>query len=246
MPYTKKPKMIVFDVGGTLFHDGVCIPEDGFRGLLEHADNPAVTDAKTMADLWDRILDEFDMTNTSRNGYSIEIALPGILKYVAMQTGLKFSIPMAQQEEIFDRYNSTRFLTAGITDLLRNLDAMGVRTAVISNNMMSGEGLALSVARWIPEAKMEFCLTSADLLLAKPWGDLFTAAAKFAGVNPSDCWYCGDGRRPDVDGARNGGMVPVLYDIHGTLPAELRTDGGNGPYLAVNHWDALGNILKNL
>ena len=59
MSYTKKPKMILFDVGGTLFNDGRCDPLAGFQGLISHADNPQVGDAGKMAKYWDELMDDF-------------------------------------------------------------------------------------------------------------------------------------------------------------------------------------------
>lgn len=246
MPYNKKPKMILFDVGGTLFDDGRCIPAEGLSHLRLAADNPEVTDDKTLAGLWEKAMNELDVPRLSRSGYELDIPLSCVLKFVAMQAGLKFSISAAHREEIFDRFNSTRELTPGISELLSRLDAAKIRTAVISNNMMSGEGLALSVSRWIPESKMEFCLTSADLLFSKPCPDLFLAAAGFAGLAPADCWYCGDGRVPDVEGAFAGGMTPVLYSPDAARPFEMRSDAGKGEYLAVSSWSVLGDMISEL
>lgn len=246
MSYTKKPKMILFDVGGTLFDDGSCIPAEGLGHLRLAADNPEVTDDKTLAGLWNRAMNELDVPRRSRSGYELDIPLSCVLKFATMQAGLRFSISAARQEEIFDRFNSSRELTPGISELLSRLDSAGIRTAVISNNMMSGDGLALSVSHWIPESKMEFCLTSADLLFTKPCPDLFRAAAGFAGLSPADCWYCGDGRVPDVEGAFNSGMTPVLYCPTAPRPSEMRSDAGRGEYLTVSSWSVLGDMISRL
>ena len=40
----KKPSMILFDVGGTLFRDGKCNFRDGLSALRKAALNPEVTD----------------------------------------------------------------------------------------------------------------------------------------------------------------------------------------------------------
>lgn len=246
MSYTQKPRMILFDVGGTLFNDGLCNAQAGFEKLVGYAENPEAGDPVRMAQLWEKLIGEVTSRTTIISGYGVDMPLYSILKYAGMNCGLKFSISPAQQEELFDRFNSTRELTPGIGKLLQDLNEMGIRTAVISNNMMSGESLAMAIEHWLPEAKMEFCLTSADLQLCKPWGGLFETAAAFAGVDTADCWYCGDGRIPDVDGARNGGMTPVLYDAKSDIPMEFRTDGNRGAYMTVNHWDELGEFLKKL
>ena len=134
----------------------------------------------------------------------------------------------------------------GVNSLLEKLGDMGIRTAVISNNAMSGESLGIAINRWIPENKFEFFLTSADLLLTKPDKSLFVAAANYAHLETEKCWYCGDGRIPDVDGGKNSRMMPVLLDRKSEIPLEWRTDGGRGEYLTVNHWNELEKYLLSL
>lgn len=245
MSYGKKPKMILFDVGGTLFNDGRCNPADGFSKLISAAKNPDITDADSLASLWDRYTEEVCGVK-SKSGITLDAPLSAVIKYASMTSGLHFDISMAEQEEIFDRFNSTRTVIDGVPELLAELDALGIRTAVISNNMMSGESLTLAIKHWIPSANFEFCLTSADLLFTKPSKNIFSAAAGYAHLDPADCWYCGDGRIPDVDGAKNSGMTPVLLDEKSALPYEMRTDGGNGEYLAINHWNVLNELLQKL
>lgn len=158
MSYNKKPEMILFDVGGTLFDDGKCIPIDGLAQLRLAAENPDVTDDATLAALWDEYMDEVFTGLKSKSGTFLDFHLSAPIRYVTMKTGLHFSIPMTQQEEIFDRYNSARKVIDGVPELLETIHNLGIRAAVISNNVMSGEGLALAVKRWIPTSKFEFSL----------------------------------------------------------------------------------------
>ena len=211
MAYDNKPKMILFDVGGTLFNDSRCIPADGFENLRKYALNPEVTDGKTLGEYWDKYLDDVSSIK-SKSGTTLDIPLSSVIRYAAMNTGLKFSISVAEQEEIFDRYNSTRKVLDGIPELLDKLDKHGIRTAVISNNMMSGESLSLAVKRCIPNSKFEFCLTSADILFTKPSSDIFACALSYSSLKPDECWYCGDSKIPDVYGSSRYGITPVLID----------------------------------
>lgn len=246
MDYNKKPKMVLFDVGGTLFDDGRCIPEDGLAKLRLAADNPDITDDATLVALWNAYADEVYIGHRSKSGTVLDLPLSAILKFITMKAGLHFHISMPEQEEIFDRYNSARTVMGGIPELLTALHEQGIRTAVISNNAMSGDGLALAVKRWIPEEKFEFFLTSADVSLCKPDQAIFEAAAAYAFLPASDCWYCGDSKIPDVDGARHSGMAPVLLDTKSGIPFEMRSDGEKGDYLAVNHWDVLKKHILSL
>lgn len=245
MPYNKKPEMILFDVGGTLFSDGKCSPEDGFEKLRHSAVNPDVTSGAELASFWNKYLNEVGGIK-SRTGITLDIPLSAVIKYAAMNTGLHFDISVAEQEELFDRYNSSRKVIDGVPELLETTDKLGIRTAVISNNMMSGESLSLAIKHWIPSAKFEFCLTSADILFTKPSENIFIAAAKYAHLDPSDCWYCGDGRIPDVGGAFGSGMTPVLLDESSLIPIEIRTDGGHGEYLTINNWNKLTELLLTI
>ncbi len=242
--YNKKPKMILFDVGGTLFEGGKFSALNGLAQLRKRAVNPEATDDEALARMWDEYMAEIG-SHWSESGIKLDMPLTSALKYITMNAGLRFDISMAEQEEIFDRYNSERRVFDGIPELLDALKEKDIRMAIISNNAMSGEGLALAIKQWIPTAEPEFVLTSADLLFAKPDKSIFIAAANYAHLDPADCWYCGDGRVPDVDGSFNSGMVPVFYDQKSSVPTEMRTDGGRGEYLAINHWNELTKIIKS-
>lgn len=245
MAYDKKPKMILFDVGGTLFNDGKCIPADGFEKLRQYAVNPEVTNGKALGEYWDEFMNDVSGIK-SKSGTTLDIPLSSVIRYAAMNTGLKFEITDAEQEEIFDRFNSERTVLDSLTELLETLDSLGIRTAVISNNMMSGKSLALSIKHWIPSAKFEFCLSSADILLTKPDKRIFMTALNRAGLEPSDCWYCGDNVIPDVYGSSSCGMTPVLIDEKSDIPFEFRSDEKCDKYLTVNNWKHLADFIKNI
>ncbi len=244
MAYNRLPKMILFDVGGTLFDDGRCNPAQGFEKLRLCAVNPDATTAEKLAEYWDKYLDEVSGIK-SKTGITLDAPLSAVIRYATMNTGLKLNNPMAEQEEIFDRYNSTRAVIDGTVELLNTLNSLGIRTAVISNNMMSGEGLSLAIKRWIPTSNFEFCLTSADLLFTKPSKNIFLAAVNYADLDPSECWYCGDGKIPDVDGSSSCGMKPVLLDKESAIPFEYK-ENQNGEYLTVNSWNILNDIILNI
>ncbi|MBR4858383.1 MAG: HAD family hydrolase [Clostridia bacterium] len=239
MSYTEKPDMILFDVGGTLFNDGRCNPADGFEKLRRYALNPEAANGNILSEYWDEYL-EFISDS------SLETPLSAVIKYATMNTGLVFDIPMAEQEEIFDRYNSSRSVIDGVPELLDTLDSLGIRTAVISNNMMSGESLKQAIERWIPSAKFEFCLTSSDILFTKPSKNIFIAALKYAGLEPSRCWYCGDSVIPDVYGSSLCGMTPVLLDMNASSPLEFRSDCNCSNYMTINNWNVLKNYISEI
>ncbi|MBO5859144.1 MAG: HAD family hydrolase [Clostridia bacterium] len=232
-----KPQMIIFDVGGTLFSDGNFNATEGLEQLRIAAVNPEITSAEIMSYHWNQYI------NDIRQSFcQLEIPLSSVLKFVAMKTGLQFDIPMYKQEEIFDRFNSSRSVIDGVEELLKTIKSLGIRSAIISNNMMSGESLEESIKLWIPESDFEFCLTSADLLIKKPDKKLFEAALNFAGVNACDCFYCGDGFIPDVCGSLKSGMNSVLLDVKSDVSFEIR-NYENKQYIAVNNWNNFSEYL---
>lgn len=245
MAYDKKPQMILFDVGGTLFRDGKCIFRDGLSALRQAAINPDVTDDDTLEKMWNEYHDEISWNFKSQSGAVLDMPLSAGIKYVTMMTGLRFNKSIAELEEIFDRFNSTRELMPGIRELLETLEKNGIRTAVISNNAMSGEGLALALDRWLPENNFEFSLTSADVLFAKPCKSIFHCAVNSAGLAPSACWYCGDSFTPDVLGGSGAGLSPVLIDEKSGCGLEKRYDEKAGEYITVKDWYSLKNYIEN-
>lgn len=236
-----KPSMILFDVGGTLFRDGKCNFRDGLSALRKYALNPDITDDDTLLGYWNDYLGSFGKGISAGDGTSLEIPLSAMIKAATMKAGLKFDIDIFAQEEIFDRFNSTREVKEGIPELLALLKEKGIRTAVISNNAMSGESLALAIKRWIPASEFEFCLTSADILFAKPHASLFVTAAKYAGLELSECWYCGDSMLPDIIGSGEAGMSPVLIYEGADEPVTC-TEG----YMLINSWNALTQYISEM
>ena len=235
-----KPKMIMFDVGGTLFNDGKFNAQDGFEKLRLSATNPEITSSAALAECWDEYIGDIN-----KEFENLEIPLFAALKYTAMKTGLHIDLPTFKQEEIFDRFNSSRYVIDGVNELLQTIKFSGIRTAVISNNMMSGESLYESLRYWIPEAEFEFCLSSADLLIKKPDNRIFEVALNYASVDACDCVYCGDGFIPDVCGSLSCGMNAVLIDKNAEKDFEIRTHEGK-EYIAVNNWFAFADYLKSL
>ncbi len=243
MLYNHKPKMFLFDVGGTLFADGKCNPAEGFEKLRHYALNPDVTSGEELAGYWNKYLAEVSGVK-SKSGIILDVPLASVIKYAEMNTGLVFDIAMAEREEIFDRYNSSRNVIDGVPELLEKLGSLGIRTAVISNNMMSGESLSLAIKRWIPTSEFEFCLTSADILFTKPSENIFIPALKYAGLEPEECWYCGDGIKPDIHGASACGITPVLLDMKSSTALEFRNDNVCENYLTVNNWNVLKDFIE--
>jgi len=233
-----KPKLVLFDFGGTLMIDGEFSLHSGMEKLRLAAENPDAATTEAMCGMFREMKNFADKINTNDSNCIMETPLSSIFRNIFACSGLRYAISLTECEILFDRSNSTRTAAPYIAELLTALHDAGIRTGVISNTVLSGEAMAAAVSEHIPNAGMEFIITSADYIFCKPSPYMFLAAAKTAGVEPGECWYCGDGLIPDVGGAHNSGMLPVLYDRKAVIPFECGECGGKEYYI-INSWTEL-------
>ncbi len=234
-----KPKLVLFDFGGTLITDSEFRLQPGAQALRLAADNPDVTTTEILGDLWRSLEDRLSHRARGEDaGFELDIQLSGILRNIFAVAGLRYSIDITQCEVIFDRHNSERTPTPYMAELLQTLGTAGIRTAVISNTVLSGAAMALTIKEHFPQSEMEFVITSADYMFCKPAPEMFVAAAKIAGLEPGECWYLGDTFGADVVGAHDCGMLPVLYESKSNTPFEMRERQGKA-YYVVNSWAEL-------
>ncbi len=234
----KKPKLVLFDFGGTLIRSSVFWLEKGMEALRLAATNPQATTTQEMCELWDFYHDRLMGREGGLSSDDLEAQLSTVFRNIFALTGLKYDIAMWECEAVFDKHNSDRQPTQDMAELLDAFDKAGIRTAVISNTVISGKAMEQAVNYQLPNNKMEFVLTSADYLFKKPHEDMFKAAAKIAGVEAEDCWYCGDSFDADVVGAHNSGMFAVHYDFKSDEAFTYMEYLGR-PYLRINSWKEL-------
>lgn len=97
----------------------------------------------------------------------------------------------------------------GIPELMRSLQAAGLRQVIISNKP---DAAAREIAdRYFPDFA-EFVIGEKDGLRRKPWPDMIFAAIERLGVPREECVYAGDSE-VDIDTARNAGIdcISVLW-----------------------------------
>ena len=250
MACDKLPRMILFDLGGTAIANGDDASDDlpaAMDRLRLAAVDPGAATAAQMCALWREFFAETKGGDRrSAAGHRLEIPLPAALDYITMNAGLRFPPGTDRQSLLLAFQDFSGRVTPGFASLLETIGRLGIRTAVISNNEFTGDVLEREFRRVLPNSRMEFCLSSADVLFCKPAGPLFRTAARFAGVDPDDCWYCGDGFTPDVIGGLDAGMHPVHYRPAADARLVRLTDGAGREYLAVNHWNALEEHLLAL
>lgn len=234
-----KPKLVLFDFGGTLIIDGEFQLQPGAEALRLAADNPQITTTETLCDLWLSMEERLShRAKSDEDGYELDVQLSGMLRNIFAAAGLRYSMDITECEAIFDRHNSKRKATPYMKELLQTLDVADIRTAVISNTVLSGAAMAVTIKEHFPHSKMEFVLTSADYMFCKPAPEMFAAASKIAGIEPGECWYLGDSFGSDVVGAHGIGMLPILYESESETPFERKEREGK-TYYVVNSWSEL-------
>jgi len=243
----KSPKLVLFDFGGTLAEDGELDIAAGIEAVLREV-GVKDYDKALLTRLWKEMHMEIENRDSTPKGYHLETPLSAIFRNIFTRAGIKIDLPSDRAEYIFDKYNSSRRKTPYIEDLLEALYEKGIRTAVISNIVMTGASLRMAIDELLPENKFEFVITSADYLFMKPAPDMFEAAAKLAGVSPGDCWYLGDTLRADVRGSSPVGMTAVRYCFESEKDFEELTtvgyDGKEYKYYQVNSWKVLEQKVR--
>lgn len=106
-------------------------------------------------------------------------------------------------------------------DALRDLEALGVKLAVVSNAdgtveaQLRNDGIGQVGPG--PGVELDAVLDSAVVGVSKPDPRIFELALERVGVPPERALHVGDVVGADIDGARAAGITPVLmdpYDLH--------------------------------
>ena len=151
--------------------------------------------------------------------------------------GIAFSLTPLEQETVFWDAASAGEAMPGAAEMLACIKAKGIRSAVVSNILWSGEALRKRLDRLLPGNSFEFILASSDYMLRKPQPMLFELALRKAGLTASEVWFCGDNPQADIEGA--AAMFPVWFDSD----VDDR-EGGDKPAprcacLHIRRWDEL-------
>lgn len=203
-----KPKMIIFDAGRTLLDYRDINVLKGKEALMPYIiKNPKNLTAKDL-EKYDKEL--FEIVNEKRiNGFEIQAQLTLKLLYEMHQ--IEFSIPIEEVERIEWNEEATIEPIPHASELLGQLNHLGIRTAVISNIDFSTSLLVEQLDLLYPNNKFEFVIGSSDYGIRKPTRYIFDLGISKSGLNAEDIWYVGDKVHVDVEGSKAAGMTPVLY-----------------------------------
>ena len=241
-----KPKMILFDYGGTLLYEPKFDLLRGERAVFRYIKENPQNVTPEQAHIHDKAL--FENADACRKmGYESH-ELP-LLRCKYESLNITFQIPLEEVENVLWDNTSPGGRMPYISELLRFLEQNGIRTGVISNIGWSGNALSRRINRLLPENRFEFILASSEYTVRKPSPLLFRIALNKAGLPPEEVWYCGDNLQADVFGAHGVGIFPVLYQ--GEFPEEPERTIRSGPvgevdfpYLHIHDWRELISVLE--
>lgn len=204
------PEMILFDYGHTLIYEPKWSARRGMETLLQRAayvpDDVTIDDAMR---LYDEIFKK-DAASIRKQGYDIHGA--DAMRTVCEALGIEMGMSELEIEETFWDGTAQATIMPGADKLLECINALGIRSGVISNLMWSGEALSRRINRLLPENRFEFVMSSREYVIRKPNKILFDIALRKAGISADRVWFCGDNPTFDILGAHKAGIFPVWYD----------------------------------
>lgn len=236
------PQMILFDYGRTLLYEPGFSTLNGEKALFRYVkDNPLGLTPEEIDRFARELFRELDQSR--RNGFEVH-EYPG-LRYKNEYLGLTYSVPMEEAERILWDGMSPGAAMPGAEDMLRFLNARGIRTGVISNLSFSQKALKERLDRLLPDNRFQFVIASSEYVFRKPSPRLFQLALRKAGLAPEEVWFCGDDPVCDVEGAAAVGMFPVWYtnDPDGKGIGERVPGCG---HLRIREWAELTALLERL
>ncbi|MBD5130495.1 MAG: HAD hydrolase-like protein [Ruminococcaceae bacterium] len=239
------PEMIIFDNGHTLLYEPDWNSERGNRALFAHViKNPKGVSVEEYTKMCTEI---FGKMEDIRKSHNCDISARAGNRVVAELLGIEFSLTPLERESVFWTAASNGAVMPYAEEMLDYLNENGIRTAVISNLVWSGEALTERFERLLPNNKFEFVITSSDYMYRKPSRLLFDIALNKAGLTSDKVWYCGNSVANDIEGAHGAGIFPVLYD--GDLKSYSEQNDGldtDFDFLRIHDWRELIAVLKKI
>lgn len=226
----RKPRMILFDYGGTLVRE---TPYDTLRGteaVLRYATSmPDGLTAEKVAAMNDAL---FASLEPIRTDHHMELHEHMLMRFLYEYMGIKFSVSNTELECILFTNAAPGILMESVEALLDEIAAQGIRTGIISNIMFSEAALKIRLEMLLPCHRFEFIIASSEYMLRKPHPLLFELALRKAGIDACDVWFCGDRYDCDVQGASGAGITPIWL-------TKLTEKQGEPTCTVITEWGAL-------
>jgi putative hydrolase of the HAD superfamily len=239
-----KPKMVLFDYGGTLMYEPDFSPKRCNTAIFPYIiKNPY----NITPDELDNFIQTLFEDIRKLRGEKIEIHEHLFLRYVLEYLGLELSVSIEEAERIMFNSMANAKSTPNSSQMLKNLQNMGIKTGVISNLCWSGSALSERLKTAFPKHNFEFIMTTSEYIFRKPDKHIFDLAVRKSGFDADEVWYCGNDIEIDIVGAYKAGLFPVLYDDRTVLSnVHEKNDAFDVkfPFLRISSWNELiDNII---
>ena len=238
--------MIIFDYGHTLLYEPDWDSVRGAAELLKYAtknpNNCTLDDVRKGAAL----IFGTHIENIRRIGYDVcgQVGNKVLYEYL----GIEFSLTPLEMEIIFLTAACKGAVMPDADKMLDYINGKGIRSAIISNLLWSGDALTERLNRLLPNNQFEFVMTSSDYLMQKPNRILFDIALQKSGISADEIWYCGDNPQADIEGATQVGIYPIWYD-NDTGKDDKDCSGIQMPrceHLHIREWNDMINLLERI
>jgi putative hydrolase of the HAD superfamily len=205
----RKPKGVIFDLGGTILFLESVNAINGSRKQLEFLDNDAdITVEEFQSKIEEINNDVFRLQDETH----IQVRIQETYRLVFETLGLSSSIDYSEMTRIFWNAAVKYRPNDGIYDVLDTLDKYGIKTGILSNASFTGDVLTEELEKHNLAHRFSFLISTADYGIRKPDKRIFDVAIKKIGLAPEDIWFVGDKVDYDIKGAINAGLFPVLYN----------------------------------
>jgi len=114
-----------------------------------------------------------------------------------------------------DAYNPENRMAADVHPTLQALKENGYTLGLVSNRSKPVDELLEKLGI---KVYFDFSFVAGDIQIWKPKRGIFIHALNLAGSSPPNTIYVGDNYYSDILGARNAGLIPVLYDQNELFP----------------------------
>ena len=202
-------RAIFFDVDFTLIYPGPTFQGTGYRDFC--AEHDVTVDALS----FDRAVAAAASTLVDTNGgvYDPEVFVQYTMRIIEHMGGSGVGVEQAARR-IYDEWSSCHHfeMYEDVPDVLRTLQASGLKMGLISNTQRS---LTAFQTHFALEGIFSAAVSSYDHGYMKPHRSIFEAALRLVGVAPHEAVMVGDSVAADIDGARGMGMRAVLVSRAG-------------------------------
>ncbi len=213
---------ILFDLGGTLLHQGPQPPQVLWAGGLNAAaqvilrgranDHAHQADAvgAAAADLARSLDAAIKGPLAAAHGEGRELDLSRVLDDWAASCGVPAAAVADLMTAMHRPWREYAVEMPGAVELLCALPELGIRVGVLSNSIFPSSQLRFEVERAGLTGRVGFLISSADLGWRKPHPRAFEAALERLGLDVGEVVFVGDRLLVDILGAHGAGMRAVL------------------------------------